>query len=715
MGTFATLQNLIKPFIGVGILAMPKIWSNGGVVASSLLLILLAIVATWCIFRLVECTDVIMRCQADHNRRVRLAQEGDDLLTNASATGRAADITAADVPFFTLAPVADTSASALPPPSMTTSTSNGRAYQNAVSHQSEPSTNAAAPNADDWASITVPTFTEVGVCAFGPLGGSIVNFCIIVTQTGGCIAYLIFVSNSMSEVTGLSHIAWIGIMFPLLTLLTFVRRTDTFAPVSTLANIVYVYTIIMIFYDGLSDCCVPSADVNLVDLSYLPAVFGVCSFSLEGIALILPVKRRMLDQSTFQPIMAAAGGCVCLLYLTVAVSGYLFWGSDVASPVLGSLHAGWHADSVKVALSLSIFFTFVLMVLPASEFFDEVIDAKLGIDLQDTLKQALDSRTAARRARQSGSSSATASKGASNSKGVSASTGGVAAAVKAGSLNSDENDDGDDDSQVNARRNGPTGGRAPSHRVDNGSSGRDGSFGATSLDGDQEEEEEALTIDDVHLLIPDQHQRRRLYQNLARAGFVAFCSIIAIIFPNFQLVIMLFGSFTLSLLAYILPPIFWLRVCSTTHLYGFDFFPFARDGASLGPHPVTGGQSQDSADSAVGSAVAAVPAAATAAGGATADAAVAASARGAGAVAERGRLTGSSAGAGKAGKAVPPAVTAEVSERPLFAAAADVAPPSTWKKLGVMGLATVVAVVGILASAVGITEAVIDIKNELVG
>ena len=315
MGSFSAVQNLIKPFIGVGILAMPAMWAKGGLIGSSVLLILLTIAATWCILRLVECTDIMMRCQADHHRRCRLARDlesghhkagavavAGNAALNGSVSTSAHGVAVVDysssndellasvaesVPFFDYSGGNNTAA--LLPPSPAAVAASQSAGRDTADDDS------GVPTAEDWASVTTPTFTEVGLAAFGPWGGFIVDFSIIITQFGGCIAYLIFVANNMHDLTGVSHIVWIAIMFPILSLLCFVRRTDTFAPVSAIANIVYLYTIAVLFYSGSGDCCVPREELNLFDWAYLPSVFGVCSFSLEGIALIIPVKTRMKE------------------------------------------------------------------------------------------------------------------------------------------------------------------------------------------------------------------------------------------------------------------------------------------------------------------------------------------------------------------------------------------------------------------------------------
>ena len=54
------MMNLIKPFIGAGILALPHAFRTGGIVASSILLGILAFVTAYCMHLLLACSEKIV-------------------------------------------------------------------------------------------------------------------------------------------------------------------------------------------------------------------------------------------------------------------------------------------------------------------------------------------------------------------------------------------------------------------------------------------------------------------------------------------------------------------------------------------------------------------------------------------------------------------------------------------------------------------------------
>ena len=111
-------------------------------------------------------------------------------------------------------------------------------------------------------------------------------------------------------------------MFGPLVLLSYVRNMENLAPTASLGNIVYIYTIVVIFYQGFSySCCIPMDEIKLSDVNYFPFVFGSLSFALEGIALVLPIKHRMKDQKQFPMVMYIAFTILFIAYLGFS----LFW------------------------------------------------------------------------------------------------------------------------------------------------------------------------------------------------------------------------------------------------------------------------------------------------------------------------------------------------------------------------------------------------------
>lgn len=249
--------------------------------------------------------------------------------------------------------------------------------------------------------------------------------------------------------------------------------------------------------------------------------------------MILPIKRRMANPKDFPRLMLIALLIVSSLYLTFGVLGYSFFHEDMKSPIIGSLPSGPLTDTVKVALSISLFFTFGLQVFPISEFFDLRIDKHLGIDI--TQCRAIIKA-------QEGEGSNAFDRTYSD-----------LARAWASSQNHRESED-----LVSS-------GITPSDAED-------------ALSNQVEDT-------DVEAFVPGVATKRRYMRYAARIIIVFFVCGVALAFPDFKLIIALFGSFTNALLAYILPAMFWIRVAGSSYVYGFDYFPFNREGKPM-KHPI---------------------------------------------------------------------------------------------------------------------------------
>ena len=147
--------------------------------------------------------------------------------------------------------------------------------------------------------VKIFVFVCTGYLSFGRIGLILVDFNLICSQIGFCIAYTAFISENLESITSITRIEWIIILMCSWSLLCQIRSVNILAFTSLLGNIVYLVSLIIIFYDGFHNhCC--STDIPLIiDGSGLAFVFGTACFALEGIGLILPVRRAMKNQHKF--------------------------------------------------------------------------------------------------------------------------------------------------------------------------------------------------------------------------------------------------------------------------------------------------------------------------------------------------------------------------------------------------------------------------------
>ena len=553
-----------------GILALPAGWKDGGMGATTFLLLLLAFVAGWAIFRLVECCEIIMLVEARAlmHRRLQHAAKVEAGLASAKPMANPSD-----------------------------EHDDPRSEQLFIHDASQDHLIAQ----EDWAQVTLPTFADVGACAFGKWGRVVIDASILITQFGACIAYVIFISTNLHDVIPAKHMtssAWVAVFFLPLLSLSLIRRIDRLAPASMLGNFVYLFTVSVIFGVGFKDyCCIEAKHINWIGIEKLPLVFGTCSFALEGIPLILPIKKRMADQKAFPRLMMISLCIVTTLYLSFGILGYAFFKSETHAPVIDSLPAGPLADTVKVALSISLFFTFGLQIYPISEFLDLKIDLYLGVDSHaldekhghhDVTDPALvaddflhHTSSSSKLAGHSGSLGGGAAGAAGHGRRLSGADVGLLdgrgssgdVALTPSPMSS---------SFLHGAAIGVGGAgavRAPSDGFDD----VDGGGGDEAGVGHHRHASHLV----VHLDASDMRiaRKRRVMQVGARVATVVLISGVAIVFPDFKLIISLFGSFSNAMLAYIFPAIFWVRIAASSYIYGHEYFPYNRHHVAM-KHPL---------------------------------------------------------------------------------------------------------------------------------
>lgn len=467
--TGMAIQSLIRIFVGVGILSLSYQVKTAGIIAYSSLLVILAYIALWCILRLSEACDMIMKAEARRNMLRRKYAEKRRAMGASPTVDELNQIELFD--------------------------SMGQ-YSDADIEEV------------DRKSVPLPTLTEVGIIAYGWWGGFITDASIIITQIGACTAYVIFISGTMADVTGLDRKIWIGILWVPLILLSIIRDMAKLAIFSSIANIVYIYTLAVIFYQGYTQrCCIEFKDAVMFEYKYLPIVFGSLSFALEGIALVLPIRNRMKNPESFNFAMSLALLVIAFLYFSVANVGYLFYGDATDAPLIKNLTPGALTQTVQISLSITIFITFAMAVYPVSFFNDTMLDERyyrLNFSKLRVEWEAQQGEIALQQQQQ-----------------------------------------------------------------------REAAGGASD-DAPIDLEPPKITNED---LVPqDIRVTRYLIQNLHRIAFITLTAVIALVLPSFKLVVALFGAFSNALLAYILPALFWVRICTPQLFDGEIWYPYDRDG-----------------------------------------------------------------------------------------------------------------------------------------
>ncbi|KAF4739344.1 U2 snRNP-associated SURP domain-containing protein [Perkinsus olseni] len=246
------------------------------------------------------------------------------------------------------------------------------------------------------------TYGDVGYYAFGRIGSMLVDICIILTQTGFAVAYLIFISHNVSDILDdyyledkkdsiVSRGLILAVILPPLVILSWLRYLKMLAPFSLLAEIAILFALFAVFaYDIQStsnniivgDVSFMFSNISLwLNLSRLPYFFGISVYCYEGVGMVMPVKNSMQNPSSFNRIWSSSVILVTTIYCAFGALGLLAFSDQ---PTIDSIitralpHDTILAPFIRVSLCIGLYFTYPLMLFPVYELIDTFFDSTLS-------------------------------------------------------------------------------------------------------------------------------------------------------------------------------------------------------------------------------------------------------------------------------------------------------------------------------------------------
>ncbi|KAK2170514.1 hypothetical protein LSH36_2g01039 [Paralvinella palmiformis] len=194
-------------------------------------------------------------------------------------------------------------------------------------------------------------YGDVGYYAIGGLGRFLVESALLISQVGFCCAYLIFISENLSDyVKGVQIEHWLGLLLPPLCLLTLVRHLGS-----------------------LAYCRIHPKKISLKGFPFFLAVAIYC---YEGAGMILSLESSLHKdvRHSFKAYFKVTITTVTVLYISFGACGYLSFGPETNAIITLNLPKGSSLDFavlVKVCLCLGLFFTYPIMMFPVIELLEK--------------------------------------------------------------------------------------------------------------------------------------------------------------------------------------------------------------------------------------------------------------------------------------------------------------------------------------------------------
>ncbi|XP_046645067.1 proton-coupled amino acid transporter 4-like [Daphnia pulicaria] len=192
-----------------------------------------------------------------------------------------------------------------------------------------------------------------------------VNVFICLKHFGACVVYLVFTSTNLQAVIEeYTEIRWdvriyMCILAIPLIFLNWIRNLKLLAPVSMVANVLQMSSIVVVFYYIFRDPLPPVSSVPAFgSWGGVPLFFGTAIFSLETITLVLPLQkdmRRPWDFKGWTGILNTGMSIVTCIYIAMGFFGYLRYGENIEGSITLNLPPDEVlAQVVKILLVIAI-------------------------------------------------------------------------------------------------------------------------------------------------------------------------------------------------------------------------------------------------------------------------------------------------------------------------------------------------------------------------
>jgi proton-coupled amino acid transporter len=217
------------------------------------------------------------------------------------------------------------------------------------------------------------SYPDLASACFGSVGRRLAEFCLVSSQMGFCVGYLIFIgANTPGALVALggpsvTPTSCVLVASFAVTPLVWLRSLEKLAASALLANASILFGIGTVLYFDMDVELQPHGDRGLTaaDWAHFPLYYGSAVFSMEGIALVLPIENAMGEPVKFRQVLR--NGCIGVTFLLAGFGTfcYVCFGDATEDLITLNLPAD---NNVVIAMQLfycvSLFFTYPIMIFP---------------------------------------------------------------------------------------------------------------------------------------------------------------------------------------------------------------------------------------------------------------------------------------------------------------------------------------------------------------
>ncbi|KAF6022623.1 hypothetical protein EB796_019061 [Bugula neritina] len=228
------------------------------------------------------------------------------------------------------------------------------------------------------------SYGDVGYHALGNFGRLLVECAIILSQTGFCCAYLLFISTNLTDFfPKVPKNYWLIGLLPLEFSLCLFRNLKKLALTSLFAQISNLLAFGVVFWFDFEEFHKVKHHIHPKEFSIVGLPFFLCVaiYCYEGAGMILSLEASLHRDIRYQfrRYFLSVITMVTVLYATFGACGYLSFGAQTKDIITLNLSESGDGNVftmfVTSCLCLSLFFTYPIMMFPVTS----IIDSKMGI------------------------------------------------------------------------------------------------------------------------------------------------------------------------------------------------------------------------------------------------------------------------------------------------------------------------------------------------
>ena len=234
---------------------------------------------------------------------------------------------------------------------------------------------------------SVITYGVLGKVLLGERGKSFVDFCLVFSQVGFSIAYLVFICQNFNDMFGWSNGRVVFLAFPALCLLVMLRSLKKLAPFSLIADVANLIGLATVYLVDFEYVPLQHHSITQFDWSAFFFFVGVSVYCYEGFGLILPLENAMQDKKKFPRVLKNTITVVTGLYASFGIFGYLAFASDTNEIITLNMPGSTVATIVKFSLCIGLYLTYPIMIFPVVEILEKPIVSLITRDASNVTVQ----------------------------------------------------------------------------------------------------------------------------------------------------------------------------------------------------------------------------------------------------------------------------------------------------------------------------------------